>query len=78
MPGLTFGLEKMINKDELRQRAAIEAMGSYLRGMLCNNQMLALNGKLCESEGISMRELVANRAVGYADALVNELEKTKL
>lgn len=68
----------MINKEELRQIAAIEAMGSYLRGMLCNNQMMILNAKLCDSEGISMRELVANRAVGYADALVNELEKTTL
>lgn len=39
---------------------------------------MILNAKLCDSEGISMRELIANRAVGYADALVNELEKTTL
>ncbi len=74
--GLQEGYNEALHS--LRNQAAIEAMGSFMRGIMGDRLLLEQHARACQKEGFTnLPEIVADRAVGYADALIKELQKEK-
>lgn len=62
--------------DELRNHFAGLAMGSFLNGLMGDRLLMEQHALAVSKEGCTtLAELVAKRAVLYADALINELKK---
>lgn len=61
---------------ELRNHLAGLAMASFLNGLMGDRLMMEQHARAVSNEGCTtLAELVAKRAVLYADALINELKK---
>ena len=61
---------------ELRNHFAGLAMASFLNGLMGDRLMMEQHARAVSNEGCTtLAELVAKRAVLYADALINELRK---
>ena len=63
--------KRLLSGMTLRQYAAIQA----LQGLLAADENMARVNEIAAAEGITVRELFARSAVGYADALLAELGK---
>lgn len=62
--------------DELRNHFAGLAMASFLNGLMGDRMMMEQHARAVSNEGCTtLAELIAKRAVLYADALINELRK---
>ena len=66
LTGIVIGKEK-IDCNSIRTKAAIAAM----QGLLASNNICDIPWK----EGMSLAQMVAKVAVGYANALIAELKK---